>query len=72
VILDYLEHTEGFKQLSELKNAPDYLEVELFSGEEGSRLRRLIRQGLADKGIKLQTQSSVGNRILFQNPAKAQ
>jgi len=72
VILDYLEHTEGFKQLSELKNAPDYLEVELFTGEEGSRLRRLVRQGLADKGIKLQTQSSTGNRILFQNPAKAQ
>jgi hypothetical protein len=71
-ILDYLEHTEGFKQLSERKNAPDYLEVELFSGEEGSRLRRLIRQGLTEKGIKLQTQSSVGNRIMFQNPAKAQ
>ncbi len=72
VILDYLEHTEGYKQLSELKNAPDYLEVELFSSEEGSRLRRLIRQGLTDKGIKLQTQSAAGNRILFQNPAKAQ
>jgi len=72
VILDYLEHTEGFKQLTERDNAPDYLEVELFSAEEGSRLRRLIRQGLTDKGIKLQTQSEIGNRILFQNPAKAQ
>jgi len=72
VILGYLEHTEGFKQLSELKNAPEYLEVELFSSEEGSRLRRMVRQGLTEKGIKLQTQSSAGNRILFQNPAKAQ
>ncbi|HUJ73587.1 MAG TPA: DUF6175 family protein, partial [bacterium] len=50
-ILDYLENTPGFKQLSERKNAPEYLEVELFSSEEASRLRRMIRAGLADKGI---------------------
>lgn len=72
VILDFLEGTPGFKQMSELKNAPDYLELELFSNEEGSRLRRLIRAGLQDKGLKLQTQQSAGNRIIFANPAKMQ
>jgi hypothetical protein len=72
VILDFLEGTPGFKQMSELKNTPDYLELELFSNEEGSRLRRLIRAGLQDKGLKLQTQASAGNRIIFANPAKVQ
>jgi hypothetical protein len=72
VIVDFLEKTPGFRQMSELKNAKEYLEVELFSGEEGSRLRRLIRAGLQDKGIKLQTQASAGNRIIFANPAKTQ
>jgi hypothetical protein len=72
VILDYLEGTPGYKQMTELKNAPDYLELELFSNEEGSRLRRLIRAGLQDKGLKLQTQQSAGNRIIFANPAKVQ
>jgi len=72
VILDFLEGTPGYKQMSELKNTPDYLELELFSNEEGSRLRRLIRAGLQDKGLKLQTQSSAGNRIIFANPAKVQ
>jgi len=72
VILDYLENTPGYKQLSELKNAPQYLEVELFSSEEGSRLRRLIRAGLQDKGIKMQNQQSAGNRIIFANPASVQ
>jgi hypothetical protein len=72
VILDYLENTPGYKQLSELKNAPQYLEVELFSSEDGSRLRRLIRAGLQDKGIKMQNQQSAGNRIIFANPASVQ
>ena len=72
VILDFLEGTPGFKQMSELKNTPDYLELELFSNEEGSRLRRVIRAGLQDNGLKLQTQASAGNRIIFANPAKVQ
>lgn len=72
VIVDFLESTPGFKQMSELKNAPNYLELELFSDEEGSRLRRIIRAGLQEKGLKLQTQQSAGNRIIFANPAGVQ
>jgi hypothetical protein len=72
VIVDFLEGTPGFKQMSELKSTPNYLELELFSNEEGSRLRRVIRAGLQDKGLKLQTQQSAGNRIIFANPASLQ
>lgn len=69
-ILDFLENTEGFKDLSELKNTVDYLEVELFSTEEASRLRRRIRAGLKEQGILLQTQFTSRNRIVFSNPDK--
>ncbi|MDH5753284.1 MAG: hypothetical protein OEZ59_12815 [Deltaproteobacteria bacterium] len=71
LILDYLENTPGFQHLSELKNSVDYLEIELFSSEDSSRLRRMIRAGLKDKGIVLQTLSSDRNRIMFSN-AKTQ
>ena len=67
-ILDFLETTPGFKQLSELKNTPLYLEVELFSNENPSRLRRIIHSGLKDKGLPMQTQSASRNRVIFLNP----
>jgi len=66
-ILDFLENTPGFTKLSEKKNTIDYLEVELFSSQNASRLRRLLRAGLKDKGIELQTQSTAGNRMVFSN-----
>jgi len=68
VILDYLENTPGFKQLSELKNSPGYLEIELFTSEDSSRLRRSVRAGLESKGLVMQTQSALRNRIVFTNP----
>jgi hypothetical protein len=68
VILDYLENTPGFKQMSELKNAPGYLEIELFTSEDPSRLRRTVRSGLEAKGLQMQTQSALRNRIVFTNP----
>ncbi len=64
-ILDYLEGTPGFQDLSELKNSPKYLEVELFSAESKSRLRRKIRRDLLQKNIELISQESAGNRLLF-------
>ncbi len=67
VILDFLENTPDFQQLSELKNTPNYMEVEVFSGERASRLRRMVRAGLKKKGIKLQIQFSSRNRIVFGN-----
>jgi hypothetical protein len=71
-ILDFLENTPGFNNLSEKKNTVDYLEVELFSSQDASRLRRMLRAGLKDKGIELQTQSSAGNRMVFSNLKKAE
>lgn len=70
MILTFLENAPGVQQMSELKNTVDYLEVELFSGESPSRLRRVIRAGLKDRGIELQTQAGIGNRIVFANPQK--
>ena len=57
-ILNYLESVPGFKGLTELKNAPNYLELELFSSESISRLRRKIRQDLQQKNIELETQAT--------------
>lgn len=71
VIIDFLENTPNFQQLSELKNTIDYLELELFSGEKASRLRRVVRSGLKKKGLLLQIQFSSRNRIVFSNPRKA-
>lgn len=67
-ILDYLEGSPGFQQLSELKNTRNYLELELFSDEEKSRLRRKIRRDLRDLDIEVATQSVSGNRMVFINP----
>ena len=72
VILDFLENTPNFQQLSELKNTIDYLELELFSGEKASRLRRIVRAGLKKKGLQLQIQFSSRNRIVFTNPKRVQ
>ncbi|MGK5090624.1 flagellar assembly protein T N-terminal domain-containing protein [Deltaproteobacteria bacterium TL4] len=67
-ILDYLENTSGFKQLTELKNNQNYLEIEIFSSESKSRLRRKIRKDLKGQGIELVAQESDNNRIVFVNP----
>ncbi|MBF0276966.1 MAG: hypothetical protein HQM13_04215 [SAR324 cluster bacterium] len=67
-ILDYLESVPGFKDLTELKNAPKYLELELFSSESKSRLRRIIRRDLKQKNIELVSQATTGNRLLFMKP----
>ncbi|MEE8555969.1 MAG: hypothetical protein V3T00_08900, partial [bacterium] len=66
-ILDYLENTPGFQQLSELKNTLNYMEIEVFSNQQPSRLRRMVRSGLKDKGLAMQTQSASRNRIVFTN-----
>ncbi|MBF0350226.1 MAG: hypothetical protein HQM11_04305 [SAR324 cluster bacterium] len=68
-ILDYLENTEGFKDLTELKNSLGYLELELFSSESKSRLRRKIRRDLKTEGIGALAQDATGNRMIFVNPA---
>ena len=49
-------------------DAPFVLELELFSSEEKSRLRRKIRRDLRDLEIEVATQSVSGNRMVFINP----
>ena len=68
LILDYLENTPGFQQLSELKNTRGYLEIELFSSQKKSRLRRKIIRDLKEQEIELAVQSISGNRLVFINP----
>ena len=70
LILDYLENTPNLNSLEELKNTIDYLEVELFTSQGASRLRRMLRVGLKEKGVQLQTQSTNRNRLVFSNPNK--
>ncbi len=67
-ILDYLESSPGFKSLSELKNTRGYLEIELFTSAQKSRLRRKITRDLMNQEIELATQSVAGNRLVFINP----
>ena len=67
-ILDYLENSPGFQQLTELKNTRGYLEIELFSSQQKSRLRRKIIRDLKDQEIELAVQSISGNRLVFINP----
>ncbi|MDH4120106.1 MAG: hypothetical protein OEV94_00150 [Deltaproteobacteria bacterium] len=69
-ILDVLENLSGVRNLSELKNADYYLEVELFSTEEPSRMRRMIQSELQKSGIALQTKTSNRTRVLFVNPRR--
>ena len=68
MILDYLENTPGYQQLSELKNTNRYIEIELFSSEDKSRLRRQMRRELQERNIPLVAQEATGNRIVFLNP----
>ena len=68
MILDYLENTPGYQQLSELKNTNRYIEIELFSSEDKSRLRRQMRRDLQERNIPLVAQEATGNRIVFLNP----
>lgn len=67
-ILDYLETVPGFKDISELKNSPNYLELELFTSESKSRLRRKMRRDLRQLNIELESQETSGNRLLFIKP----
>lgn len=65
MILDHLENMEGHKSLTELKNTGGYLEIELFTSQRKSRLRRSLRRELYEKEIYFNTQESSGNRMVF-------
>ena len=67
-IIDYLESVYAFKDLSQLKNAPGHLEIELISSESKIRLRRKIQWELKSQNIEMNSHESTGNRLLFIKP----
>ena len=70
-ILDYLESVAAFKDLSELKNTPNHLEIEMISSESKSRLRRKIQWELQQKNIPMNSRELSGNRLIFIKPGTA-
>ena len=42
----------------------------LLQVQSPSRLRRMLRAGMKDKGVPMQTQSASRNRIIFTNPRR--
>ena len=70
-ILDYLESIPAFKDLSELKNTPNHLEIEMISSESKSRLRRKIQWELQQKNIPMNSRELSGNRLIFIKPGTA-
>jgi hypothetical protein len=71
-LLDVLESVPGIQNLSELKNTEQYLEVEIFTGENPSRVRRIVWNRAKKEGVELKTQFSSGNRIVFTNPRQGE
>ena len=68
LIVNYLENTTDFRNLSELKNTLGYLEIELVSLKRKSTLRRKITSDLLELQIEVATKSVAGNQLIFINP----
>jgi len=68
VILNVLENLEGYQSLSELQNTPNFLQIEYFSTQEKSRLRRNIRLACREKRLQLTSKEISGNRFIFVKP----
>ena len=66
-ILDLIENLPGTRLSLERKNTPQTLEVEIFSNQEPSRLRRLVRVTLSDAGLRVQTRFFSQYRMVFGN-----
>ena len=68
LIVNYLENTTDFRNLSELKNTFGFLEIELVSLKRKSTLRRKITSDLLELQIEVATKSVAGNQLIFINP----
>ena len=66
-ILDLIENLPGTRLSLERKNTPQTLEMEIFSNQEPSRLRRLVRVTLSDAGLRVQTRFFSQYRMVFGN-----
>ena len=68
LIIDYLENTDEFRQLAELKNTFGHLELELLTLKRKSILRRRITSDLLKQEIEVATKTLPGNHLFFINP----
>jgi len=68
IIIDYFENDLSFRNLSELKNTFNHLELELFSKKRKSTLRRKILSDLLEHEIEIASKTIAGNRLIFINP----
>tara|TARA_B100000579_G_scaffold428774_1_gene439498 strand:- start:1436 stop:2671 length:1236 start_codon:yes stop_codon:yes gene_type:complete len=67
-IINYLENTEEFIQLTELENTFGHLEIELVTLNRKSILRRRITSDLLKQEIEVATKTLPGNHLFFINP----
>jgi len=68
LIIDYLENTTEYRQVTELKNTFGHLELELLALKRKSILRRRITSDLLKKEIEVATKTLPGNHLFFINP----
>ena len=68
LIIDYLENTAEYHQLTELKNTFGHLELELLTIKRKSILRRRITSDLLKHEIEVATKTMPGNHLFFINP----
>ena len=68
LIIEYLENTVEYSQLTELKNTFGHLELELLTLKRKSILRRRITSDLLKQEIEVATKTLPGNHLFFINP----
>jgi len=68
LIIDYLENTTEYRQLTELKNTFGHLELQLLTLKRKSILRRRITSDLLKQEIEVATKTLPGNHLFFINP----
>jgi len=68
MIIDYLENTAEYRNISEFKNTLGHLELELFTLKRKSILRRRITSDLLKIEIEVATKTLPGNHLFFINP----
>ena len=68
LIIDYLENTAEYRQVTELGNTFGHLELELLTLKRKSILRRRITSDLLKQEIEVAIKTLPGNHLFFINP----
>ena len=68
LIIDYLENTAEYRQVTELKNTFGHLVLELLTLKRKSILRRRITSDLLKQEIEVAIKTLPGNHLFFINP----